>query len=186
MSQRGRLASPLLLAAAVLLTAGCAPTVPEPAPTASPTSGPAPTATAQPTPEPTPAAEQGRPLDLGCEDLVSLQEMYDINPNIALLGELDPEAGSLAAIAVAEHGVACRWVHTSSNETIDIAIADLPDSLLEQRRAAAGESTDAYGTEGYFERGAAQAISGSYWISAVSPMFVEAGDAIAVIGAARP
>lgn len=192
MTLPGRLAPLALAAAAALLAAGCAPAVPEPEPTTPPSAAPtaspsaSPTAAPTPTPEPSPTPLAGRPIEFSCEQLITLQQMYDINPNLALLGPFEPAAGSLAVIALAENGLACRWLHTSSGETIDVAIADLPGPLLDQRRAEAGTPTGAYGIEGWFDDGRAQAISGSYWISVDSALLFDAAEAAAFVEAARP
>lgn len=173
--------------AVVLVTAGCIPTEPQPAPTSTPrpTASPAPTASSTPTPSPTASPEAGsRPLGIACDALVTLQAMYDYNPNFSLLGDLDAAAGTLAGDALAAQGVACRWVNDTSGETIDVAAADLTGPALAQKRTAAGEVTSAFGVEGYFRDGEAQAISGSYWITVVSPGFLEPADAAPIVQAA--
>jgi hypothetical protein len=110
--------------------------------------------------------------------------MYDYNPNFSLLGDLDAAAGSLAADALAQQGVACRWINDTSGETIDIAAADLSGPALAERRTAAGDVTNDFGVEGYFRAGEAQAISGSYWITIVSNAFFEPADATPLVSAA--
>lgn len=186
MLSRAALATAAL--AIVLVTAGCIPVEPQPAP--SGTASPAPAATpsasasASPTPSPTATEATSRPLDIACDALITLQAMYDYNPNFSLLGDLDADAGTLAADALAQQGVACRWVNDTSGETIDIAAADLTGPALADRRAAAGEVTSAFGVEGYFRAGEAQAISGSSWITVVSNAFLEPADAAPLVQAA--
>ena len=47
---------------------------------------------------------------------------------------------------------------------------------------------DAFGAEGYFAAaggvGTAEAFSGSYWVTAVSPTFTEPGDVAALVSSA--
>lgn len=173
---------------AVLLLAGCVPTDdPAPSPTPTPTES-----TAAPSPSPTPTVEpSGIPITVSCDELVNAQVMYDFNPNFGLEGEFSPDAGTFAATAVAENGLACRWINQTSGEVIDISVANLPDTALALlRNDLAGSSTlvPTYGVEGYFRVsdgvGEAQAIDDPFWIVAVSTAFTEPGEAEPIMAAA--
>jgi hypothetical protein len=172
---------------AVLLLAGCVPTV-SPSPTPSQSSA-SPTPSATPTPDP--VEPTGIPITVSCEELVSAQVMYDFNPNFGLEGEFTPDAGTFAATAVAQNGLACRWVNQTSGEVIDISVANLPDTALATLRndlAASSTLVPTYGVEGYFRVadgvGEAQAIDDPFWIVAVSTAFTEPGEAEPIMSAA--
>ena len=165
----------------ILLLAGCVPTTVEPGTTSAPSSSP--TATAgQPTP--TPTADGSTPVTVACDDLISPQTIYDFNPNFVLESGVSPDAGSLAAEAVAGGGVFCRWVNGSSGETIDLSVASpAPDALTARANDLVSSSNPVptYEVEGYFHLsgsvGVAQAITPPFWIAMVSPAFLEPGDA---------
>jgi hypothetical protein len=116
----------------------------------------------------------GEPVGLGCLDLVSLDTMYQFNPNFGLLAEYSPPTGSAGGAAEAHGGVACSWVQQTSGETIEIAVARPSKSALADLRAAAG-SDESFSSAG--GAGQVQSFSGPYWVSATSTYFFEAGDA---------
>ncbi|MDO7881498.1 arginyl-tRNA synthetase [Antiquaquibacter soli] len=171
------------LAAAVLLAA-CVPSdeaTPTSAPTPSQSTTPTPTGSATPAPQPT---AEIIPFSAACDQLVSPQALYDINPNLALLGAFDPDAGTPAADVVAAGGTACRWVNSTSGSTIDVAVAELPaevSTALKNSLVGDSNSVPTYGVEGYFSVvggvGEADAFPDPYWVSVVSSDFVEPGDA---------
>jgi len=175
--------------AAALLLAGCVPSgtaEPQPSETATPT----PTATESATPTATPTAEAGTPVSIACDQLVSLAVMYDFDPNFSLQPSFTPAAGSLAAEAVADGGVACQWVHQTSGVTIELSVAQPAPAELNKRMndlVVTSNSVPTYGVEGYFTLngsvGEAQAFPAPYWITAVSPAFFEPGDPSPIIAA---
>jgi hypothetical protein len=158
------------------------------------TSSPTPTSSATSTPEPT-ATEApisvGSPVTIGCDQLLSPEAVYDFNPNFGLSESYTPEPGSEAATIVEAKGLACGWVNQTSGEALTVAVANLPtDKLtdLKNNFVMSSNSVPTYDVEGYFEydgtRGSAEAFSGPYWVSAVSPAFFEPGDAQPIIAAA--
>lgn len=165
----------------ILLLAGCVPTAAEStsAPTPEPT-----TSSSSSTPTPTPTPDDSTPVTVACDALISAQTMYDYNPNFVLEAGVTPTAGSLAQEAVDGQGVFCRWIHTSSGETIDVSVASpSPEALTARANELVGSSNPVptYEVEGYFEIdgavGVAQAITAPYWVAMVSPVFLEPGDA---------
>ena len=169
--------APLLLAVpvALLLLAGCVPTDnpgPSGSSTPSPSRSASPSASPSPTPDPTEApADTSEPVTIGCNDLISRDQMYAFSPQFVLLDTFSPGSGSLAAEAVADEGLACRWVNETSGETIDVAVAHLLEPALAEKKA----SIQAFSKSG--DAGVAQAVTGPFWVSAVSVVFFEAGDA---------
>lgn len=110
--------------------------------------------------------------------------LYEIDPSLGMLGPVTPDAGTPAAAVVAAGGVACRWAHESSGAILDIAVAHLPPTAataLKNRLVMESNSVPTYEVEGYFRvagtGGEADAFPDPYWVSAVSPMFFEPGDA---------
>jgi hypothetical protein len=182
-----RSAVPLLIVAIGLsVLTGCVPETaqdPElqgPNPSGDPTGQPVPTLTAAPT---------GTPVGQSCDDLISPDDIYALNPNLGLLDPYDPAPGSAGASAIAYQGVACRWQNQTSGDNIDVSVADLDEASLTALKNAAfadSEMVPTYGDEAYFTAGAngvgtAIVFQGSFWVVAESPMFLEPGDAKPVI-----
>ena len=180
------IAAPLL--AITLLLAACVPTA-SPDATSQPTSNasPRPTSTTTPSPE-APAAETGTPVGIGCNDLITPQEIYDYNPNFGLIADFVPEKGTLAAQAVAASGLACRWMNQTSGDTIDVSVAHLDSASNQTRKdtlAASSTSVSSFGPDGYFDQGdlgsAAQAFPGEFWVTATSIAFFATEDATPIM-----
>jgi hypothetical protein len=150
---------------------GC---VPQAEPTGAPTASGTPTSvpTASPSSTPAPTAEPGAtPVDLTCEQVLSAQQLFDYNSIYSAVDEA-PDAGTLAAEAVALGGVACRWVNTSSGSPIDISVAQPAPAQWDALQGTAGDATG----YGFFAGGVAQAFPGAYWVTVGSPDFTVADD----------
>lgn len=172
----------------VLLLAGCVP-APTEEPTASPTASSTPTATPSATPSPVPT-EEIIPFAVTCDQLLTADQVYAIDPNLALLGPVDADAGTPAAQVAAAGGTVCRWSHETSGATIDIAVAQLgamASTALKNTLVVESNSVPTYEVEGYFAmngaNGEANAFPDPYWVSVVSPMFTEPGDALPYVSA---
>jgi hypothetical protein len=163
--------------------------------------GPTPTATATATPGPDPASSAnpkptanpivGTPIPLGCGGLVSAQTINNFGPSFVLKTDYAPKAGSQAATIVKQKGLACSWVNQSSGDTIDVAVAHLPNNDLTDLKDNLVQSSNpvpTYGDEAYFKvvdsMGTAEVFSGPFWIVASSKEFYEPGDATPIINAA--
>jgi hypothetical protein len=142
------------------------------------------TPTPSSTPSPTGPTPGGTPVNLTCDQILTPQQVYNYNPNFGDDPGYKPAAGSLAAKAVADKGVACAWLNQTSGVVIQISVAQ-PDAanLTAQENSAVTTSTavPTYGVpQGYFStaRGEAQVFTGAYWIAAVAPTttFTEPGD----------
>ena len=109
----------------LLLLAGCTPSAEEPEPTES-AAAPSPTAEAPsstPTPSPSATAEPaGTPVAFGCDDVLTLDEMYAYNPNFGRQDDYAPADGTAQAEVVAEQGISCQWVNLTSGVTIEVQI----------------------------------------------------------------
>lgn len=171
-----------------LLTA-CVPSGPEPEPTATTTPSATPDASSTPTPTPSPTDEI-IPFTADCNALITPAVMYAFDPNLSPFGAVTPDAGTVAADAVAAGGIACRWVHGTTGQTLDLAVAHLSASAstaLKNDLVTSSNSVPTYGVEGYFRvvggAGEAQAFPDPYWVSIVSVEFAEPGDATPLMDA---
>ena len=155
-------------------------------PTTAPTTG------ASETPEPTTAPTDqptGTPIGKTCDQLVSPDTIYLLNPNFSALDTFQPTSGTPAASALQYGGVACRWTNDTNGQNIDVSVAQLDDdslTALKNTAYADSEMVPTYGDEAYFTVGGdgvgvAQVFQGSYWIVAASPVFFEPGDATEII-----
>lgn len=113
--------------------------------------------------------------------------MYDFNPNFGLLASFTPDAGTLAAAAVASKGVACRWINQTSSATVDVSIAHPAPTALSAARdaASAGTPVSGLGDAAYFATsggaGVVQVFRGEFWITARSVFFSTAADANSIL-----
>ncbi|MDJ0349484.1 iron ABC transporter ATP-binding protein [Cryobacterium sp. PH29-G1] len=138
-------------------------------------------ATSSPTPTPTPEAT-GAPIAQTCDDLLTLQNVYDFNPNYGTAPKYSPTAGSLAETAETYNGLTCGWSNQTSGELIEVSVVAPNDVLmtrLEQKADVDSQAVPTYGTppavDGFFTyaggSGQAQVFTGTYWITMSSPAF---------------
>ena len=182
-----RLVGGFLLAAAVIAPlSACAPEDGDAAPSASPSNSPSaspsgsPSASPEPSVDPSPSSA-ATPVGAGCLDLVSLETMYEFDPNFGLDDGYSPPPGSLAARAASASGVACGWVQQTSGETIEIAAARPPADEFASLRADAGSDRSFSVVEG---RGVVQVFAGTGWVVASSSYFGSAEDAAPLVDSA--
>ncbi len=179
-----------IAALGIAALSGCVPTAaPTPSHSAAsgtPTAGPTATRTSAPSP-----TASSIPVTIGCSTLITPDDMYAFNPNFGLLDSFTPAAGSAAATAKSEQGIACRWSNQTSGDTIDISVAHLDSASIETLKNDAVEKSTlvpTYGDEAYFSvsRGVGTAIvfQGDYWLVATSVAFLEPGDPADLITAA--
>ncbi len=133
----------------------------------------------------------GTPIGLGCSTLVPAAAIASFNPHFVPDPGYVPQPGSRAATIVKEKGLACRWVSTAGNDTIEVAVADLPSANITDLKDALVVSSNlvpTYGDEAYFKveggMGVAEVFSGPFWIVAISPAFHEPGDPTPIVNAA--
>jgi hypothetical protein len=182
--------APLALGALALVAlSGCVPT-PSPSPTDTASASASGSPSAAPTPTPT-ASTVSTPITIGCNDLITPDDIYAFNPNFVLIDSWTPKAGSPAATATSEQGIACRWQNQTSGDTIDVSVAHLDAASIEALKNAAVEKSTmvpTYGDEAYFSVsggvGTAIVFQGTYWLVASSVEFAEPGDPADLITAA--
>jgi hypothetical protein len=181
---------PLAMSALALVAlSACVPTSsPTPSDTASaPASG---GPSASPTPSAT-ASAVSTPITIDCNTLITPDDMYAFNSNFGLINSWTPKAGSPAATAKSEQGIACRWQNQTSSDTIDVSVAHLDAASIESLKNAAVEKSTmvpTYGDEAYFSVtggvGTAIVFQDDYWLVASSAEFAEPGDPADLITAA--
>jgi len=96
--------------------------------------------------------------------------MYEFNPNFGLIDDA-PAAGSLAATAEENGGVACTWVQATDGSKIVIGVSQPSSTELAQLRASGEGFTSAGGV------GTVQVFTDRHWIVASSEYFGTAADA---------
>lgn len=162
--------SAVLLTTALVGCAAQAPAGPVSTGTPTPTSStPTPTATATPTPTPTTApAVAAQPIGFGCDTLLTLQGVYDLNPNLSIVPDAAPAAGTLAATLVSGLGVACDLVHNSNGEVLIVAAARPGSDTITALRASAPTPFDleVTGYEAFGADGSIIAFSGDLVLTA--------------------
>lgn len=185
-SARSTLALVSLAMSGTLLLAGCAETSDSGSSTATASPRESTSQSEKPTPEPSPTlTASGTPVTIACDSLLTLQNVYDFNPNYSS----DPSYAipTEAKPLVDLKGVACGWINQTSRDTFSVAVAK-PDaaslSAIQNESAAQSQVVPTYGTppnvEGYFttsgQTGIATAFSKGYWIVISSNSFFEPGD----------
>jgi hypothetical protein len=174
-----------------LVLSGCASDA-EPTPTgsaaATSTASAEPTESAAPSSSPTPTPEAtGSPISQTCVELLSLQDLYDFNPNYGTAPNFAPAAGGLAESALDYNGLTCGYSNQSSGELIELSLVEPNDVLmttLKQQADADSQAVPTYGTppavDGFFTylggNGQAQVFTETYWVTLSSPAFGEPGD----------
>ncbi|HOB58309.1 MAG TPA: hypothetical protein PKG61_11725 [Rhodoglobus sp.] len=179
-----------ILPLSLLLLTACVPTE-QATPSASATPSSSASGSATPSATPTASSAPSTPVTIGCDSLISLQEMYDFNPNFSAKADYSPAAGSLGAEALEHKGIACAWVNQTSGELIEISVANPGDTVLTAKKnelVTTSNPVPTYEVEGYFivdnGVGTAQAFDDPYWIVATSSLFFEPGDVAPLMAAA--
>ena len=171
-----------ILPLSVLLLTACVPTQ-STTPGGSATPSASASTSATPSSTPTASAAPATPVTIGCDSLITGQQLYDINPNFSAKTDYSPAAGSLGAEALDDKGIACAWVNQTSGELIEISVANPGNAVLTAKKnelVTTSNPVPTYEVEGYFivenGVGTAQAFDDPYWIVATSTLFFEPGD----------
>lgn len=156
--------------------------LPGPSASATPEPSASPDATATPSPSPDPLS--GEAISIACDEVLTLQDVYDYNPNIGTDPGYRPRVGSGAEKTAELSGVACGWINQTSAETYSVGVARFGADELERVRtmlSAAGGTPVGGGLDGRYRVesgvGVIDIIVDSYWVSAESRAFLGADDA---------
>lgn len=166
-----------------LALAGCASNMEIPGQSTE-SSAPSASSSATAAPSPTTTAS-GTPLTLSCTQILTLQNVYDFNPNYGENPNLSVPSQITPLTQIG--GVACGWVNQTSGDTFVVGVAK-PDAATETAAANTAAATlqpvPTYGTsgvEGFFgvvnNVGVAEVFANGYWIVVTSSGFIEPGDA---------
>lgn len=177
-------AAGLLLTCSLVLS-GCAST---PSSSASPTITKSKSASADPktrTPTQSPSSSpsqfslKAEPIDISCEQALSLQSLYDFDPNLALTPNHKTIFGSTGAQQEALGAISCLLTNLSSQEEFQVVITKL-DEVSEKHQVSVisnpvtGDTSYqvSSGVPGLFSTadsvGTAQFMAGKYWASIAS------------------
>lgn len=130
---------------------------------------------------PTAFALKAEPTDKSCESILSLQSLYDFDPNLALTSGGTPAAGSLAQTQTQLGGITCTLMNLSSQQEVLVSLVKLDQASADHQKAeiAAATGNNAYqvakDVPGSFQDaggiGTAHFVSGNYWISLTSASY---------------
>lgn len=130
---------------------------------------------------------EGEATNLVCDDLLSIQELYDFNPNFAIDPELPAVQTTIESQFTNLGGLTCSYLNLTSGEVIQVSIAKVKDSskgaLLASVSGASSAASDfdSEKRKAFFSlsngTGVFQVVQGEYWLSASSSVFFSAADA---------
>lgn len=130
---------------------------------------------------PTAFALKAEPTDKTCESVLSLQSLYDFDPNLALTPGGTPAAGSLAQSQSQLGGITCTLTNLSSQQEVLVTLVKLDQASADHQKSEIAASTGnnsyqvAKDVPGSFQEaggiGTAQFVSGKYWISLTSASY---------------
>lgn len=193
--RRTRRVAPVLALATVTaaLLAGCtsSPVAPAKAAASSapvPTS-PAPVATPT-TPPPTQTAADATPVQKKCSKLVPKSVSQGLLPDLKVIKDWVPDAGTPTARLAALNGTACRWTD-AAGDVLEVAAAKPSNddaTALKNDLVERSQSVPTFGGEAYFQVvdhiGQADVFRGRTWLQVRSNLFYEPGDATPVVQSA--
>lgn len=183
-----------VLTISVLALAGCAPE-----PTSTSTAQPTLSATKSSSAKSTPSATSttlalvGEDTGFSCDTLLSLQEIFDFNPNYYLSTSSPTAMGNeLGKEAAGLKGITCEYVSQSDGPPIQLSLAKIQGDGITQVKstlAASGKPTTLYGAEpavtAYFSTsgdvGTVNVLVGKYWLSGSSQGFTSPEDAAKIL-----
>lgn len=151
-------------------------------PTKSPVSSSASTSSPASTPSASVFTLKAEPIDITCEKVLSLQSLYDFDPNLAVTADHKTTLGSIGSQQESLGAVSCLLTNLSSQEEIQVVVTKLDDASAIHQAALIsnpGESENSFqvanGVPGMFSvsgnAGTAQFMAGNYWVSVASKSF---------------
>jgi len=138
----------------------------------------------------TPAAAPNTSVTMTSEQVWTLQQVYDWNPNWSNVA-YTPPSGSFGAQAINLSGVSYRWKHYNNVWPVDISIAKPSASNLSSLESAAQSwgTAASWGTSinGYFavngSQGVAQVFHSGYWVVVADEMSSSSSDISQIVTA---
>lgn len=131
--------------------------------------------------------EKTYPVDKSCEDVMSLQALYDFNPNFAYDATVPPPGGSYAKKIVSIEGISCTYLNLSSGSKIVLSVAKLDTAGLSELKVRLGAeepkrvtSVTPSGDASFFiitdGVGTQDILTNKYWVSVSSASFTSPED----------
>lgn len=151
-------------------------------PKKNPTSSTAGKSSTSPTPSASAFALKAESIDISCDKIVSLQSLYDFDPNLGLTADQKTTFGSVGAQQESLGAVSCLLTNLSSQEETQVVVTKLNDvsarhqeTLISNPREGESAFQVAIGVPGIFSvsgnAGTAQFVTGNYWVSVASKSF---------------
>lgn len=133
----------------------------------------------------------GTKTGLGCNKILSPQQIYDISPSTVSVGKVAPTT-SWTTLTKSYDGVVCAWENETTKERIVIGVSKLDTAATDYLTTQLDEQSTYVPTylspkdgNGYFvvvkKSGQADVLAGGYWITASSTTFTEPGEATPVM-----
>lgn len=155
-----------------------------------------PTASATATNEPTPSNSHialgivGIPVNINCNQLISASDLYQYNPNLAVITPTSSSSESMKLVEDA-NGNICAYENLSNGNVIQIGISKISEgslplatSFIESNNSSSalvpGTNTSVYFSP-ESSGGVARLLNGQYFIVISSPEFSNATDAIEML-----
>lgn len=130
----------------------------------------------------------GIPLDIDCLDVISLEALYDFNPNFGSSATIEMSPRTERVLGF--EGIACGWTNQSSGDSITTAVARFSASDLSVIRAeseAVQRPEIVMDSAVFFWRnadvGSLEAFARDYWIVIESSTFSDQSDALPLLDA---
>lgn len=127
------------------------------------------------------------PVEIDCDALLSLETIYEFNPNVGIDPAYMPTARGAEALAY--DGVSCGWINQTSGDSLSVSVARFDavslSALQQIARERDGSTVVGPDNTATFRTvngiGSLELFADSYWISIESRMIVEYADATLLI-----
>lgn len=148
---------------------------------------PTPSPTLIETAEPSDPGITSTPLEIDCDSLLSLETVYEFNPNVGIDPGYAPTARGAEALAY--DGVSCGWINQTSGDSLVVSVAQFDavslSALQQIARERDGSTVVGPDNTATFRTvngsGSLELFADGYWISIESRMIVEYADATLLI-----
>lgn len=134
---------------------------------------------------------KGEKPKLSCSNLVSIQELYDFNPNFAIDESLQPISPEIADTFATVNGLSCMFINLTSGDEIQTDLAVLTDpsvKLVEAEFSKSGgtplsDNSDLDSSSFVIKDGVGilQILKGNFWLSVSSSLFLSPEEAFVFI-----
>lgn len=126
---------------------------------------------------------QSEPINLSCESVFPLAELYAFDPNLALVAESPSISSAVVEKQQSLSNIFCNLIHTTTGEKVQYGVVRLTRESASSQSKKIGAASQAevfqatVTTKGQFLAPTAQFVEGLYWISVSSSDFRSGRDA---------